>query len=1148
MAKTTELELAIRIAGKVDPSLQAAISQAQKQVSTLSATRGTIGRVGMVVMGVGLAATVKGIADCTTEAEKFESQMAPVVRYVDGLADSMGNVSDAMAENGKTFKQNRDELARYIQDLSTEIPRDTENLTTISAALGQSGKGVDEQLNTSLLRDAAVAATAMDLDDQTAGEYMAKWEQAFTKTDANGQAVTDENGNAVHYDHDDVMRLMNQINYLGANNATTAAAIANSVNQSASIGQMAGVAPEVTAAIVTAMQASGVSDERVGTTVSRIYTNISKGSSATKKQKEAWAALGFDAEDVAASMQEDGTGTLRQVFAAINALPKDKKVATLNTLFNQWAIEGGAKITSNLDLLDKTLGEVQEPEKYMGSMEREFIINASTSKSIGAMMANAKTALMQDIGDEFLPVKKQFSLLAIDVMNGIRHNLPQLQTLASTLADVATKGVTVLGDALQSAMPYIQQGLDYLNQNGEKVAKILAGVAGAFAAMSIAPQAEMAARGVGGVVKGGAGLLGSAINVVAGNPTGNGKQSIGSALLGRITGGVANAGSAVTNAQNFVTTTGNTSGAGAGTLWALLKNKIAGGNNAELLQQAAMTPGLLNYMPTMRQSIAQNPIVQKVTGTVGAVAGGVGNYLGGVGTSAKGFAKSQWNLAGGMANGTVAGISGIGQFINAAVGLPGAPANPGQGTGAALAAAGKQMLGGAGGMITNGAAGLVQAVAPFASAFGGIASAALPVVAVIGSIVAAVSILGNHLDDIRGIIGNVFGENGVAVFDGFLNTITTVKDRIVGIFSPENLASVRTAIVGMFGENAGTGFDNIVSIGQSVIGVFQQIVNFGTQTVKPMFEQVFGWVSTTLLPGLLNAFNAIAPQIGPLVTNIGTAVMNVATLIGNAIQTILPVIENIVMVLVNVVATVAPPIIAAVSQTFANISNVVMSLQGVFDGLIQFITGAFTGNWASAWEGVKSIFGNAFSALVELCKVPINAVIGVINGAIRGINSIVGGGVTIPDWLPGGGGTFSLHLNEIPMLAKGGFTDGVSIAGEAGTEAVISFDPSVRSANIANWQKAGQMLGVDPVQAASVAGAGSLTTDRVEVADIGGGSPAHGGTTAVGGGSFTFAPNITIQGNADYNVMMNAMTDAKEQFEQWFNEMMRKQQRTAYAR
>ena len=1150
MAKTTELELAIRIAGKVDPSLQAAISQAQKQVSTLSATLGHTGRAGLVVMGVGLAATVKGIADCTTEAEKFESQMAPVIRYVDGLADSMGNVSDAMAENGKTFKQNRDELARYIQDLSTEIPRDTEQLTQISAALGQSGIGVDEQINTSMLRDTAKSATAMDLDDQTAGNYMAKWQVAFTKKDADG--------NTTQFSHDDVMELMDQINYLAAHNATTAPEVAQSVNQAASFGQIAGIDPAATAAIATAMQATGVATDRVGTSITRIYTNLSKGENATKKQKEMLEELGFTAEGVAKSLTTPGQGvsTLRSIFGAINEMPDERKVAALSTLFGQWAIEGGAKIVNNLPLLDKTLAEVQDKEAYTGSMEREFIINASTSESIGMMTSDAKRALMQDIGDEFLPVKKQFSLLAIDVMNGIRHNLPQLQKLASTLADVATKGVTVLGDALQSAMPYIQQGLDYLNQNGERVAKILAGVAGAFAAMSIAPQAEMAAKGVSGVVKGGAGMLGSAINVVAGNPTGTGKQSIGSALLGRITGGVANAGSAVTNAQNFVTATGNTSGAGVGTLWALLKNKIAGGNNAELLQQATMTPGLLNYMPTMRQSIAQNPIVQKVMGTVGAVAGGVGNYLGGVGTSAKGFAKSQWNLVGGMANGAVAGISGIGHFINAAVGLPGAPANPGQGTGAALAAAGKQMLGGAGGMITNGAAGLVQAVAPFASAFGGIASAALPVVAVIGSIVAAVSILGDHLDDIRGIIGNVFGENGVAVFDGFLNTITTVKDRIVGIFSPENLASAKQAITDLFGgqdtamgAGMGRAFQNVVNIGKSVVRVFQQIASFGESTIKPIFEQVIGYLGTTFMPMLLNIFNTVAPLVSQVIANVGSAVMGVARLIGSALRAALPVIEGIITAIMGVVSVAAPAILSGISAVATTIMQVVSSLQGVFAGLIQFITGAFTGNWTQAWEGVKSIFSNAFSALVELCKVPINAVIGVINGAVKGINSILGKVTTIPEWVPVvGGQSFSMQLPTIPMLAKGGFTDGVSIAGEAGTEAVISFDPSVRSANIANWQKAGQMLGVDPVQAASVAGAGSLTTDRVEVADIGGGSPEPGGTTAVGGGSFTFAPNITIQGNADYNVMMNAMTDAKDQFEQWFNEMMRKQQRTAYAR
>lgn len=1231
MAKTTELELAIKIAGRVDPSLQAAISQAQKQVSTLSATLGTIGRVGLAAMGVAAVVAVKGIADCTKEAEKFESQMAPVTRYVDGLADSLGNVSDETAENGKTFKENYGAMADYIQDLSTQIPRTTEQIATMSAALGQSGMDVDVQLNTSILKDTATAATAMDLDDDTAGQYMAKWEKAF------------------NFNHDQVMQLMDQINYLGANNATTAAEIAESVNKAASMGQIAGLDPAATAALATAMQATGVATDRVGTSITRMYTNLSKGESATKAQKEMFEELGLSAEGVAKSMQSDGVGTMLQVFDAIKQMPSERKVAALSTLFGQWAIEGGAKVVNNMDVYEQALKDVQDPEKYTGSMQREFIIQASTTESLDMMMSNAKQVLMQDIGEQFLPVKKQFATLAIDMMNGLRQNMPQLTQLASTLADIATKGVTALGDALQSAMPYIQQGLDYLNQNGEKVAKILAGMAGAFAAMSIAPQAEIAAKGVGSVMKGGAGLLGSAINAVAGNPTGNGKQSIGAALLGRITGGVANAGSAVNTASNFATAAGSTRGGVLGAGWAMLKNTIMGGNsNASLAQQAATTPGLLNYMPTMRQAIAASPAGQAVSGAASGIFGGLRSYLGDIG-GALTANRQPFTLAGGalantgigqavqaarqtaqMTGGTTAGVllqsagsaisgsapvqwmqqagaglaqsfgqmplvqvplqaaqaglhaigqsapvqtiggalanTGIGQTLIAArqtaqvngvgpLGMAAGLIKSGAGSLAAgagnavSAITGNPIVQAAGGLVSNAAGGLATAVSPFLSAFGGIASAALPVVAVIGSIVAAVSLLGEHLDDIRSIINNVFGEQGVAVFDGFLNTITGIKDKIVGVFSPENLASVRTAIVGMFGENAGTGFDNIVSIGQSVIGVFQQIVNFGTQTVKPMFEQVFGWVSTTLLPGLLNAFNALAPQIGPIITNIGTAVMNVANMIGNAIQAVLPVIESIIMVILSVVSTVGPPILAAIAQIAQNIGNVITSIQGVFEGLIQFITGVFTGNWSSAWEGVKSIFSNAFSALVELCKIPINAVIGVINGAINGINSILGSVTTIPEWVPVVGGKgFSMQLPTIPMLAKGGFTDGVSIAGEAGTEAVISFDPSVRSANIANWQKAGQMLGVDPVQAASVAGAGSLTTDRVEVADIGGGSPAPGGTVTVGGGSFTFSPKITIQGNADYNVMMNAMTDAKDQFEQWFNEMMRKQQRTAYAR
>ena len=495
MAGNGALDLSIRIMGKVDPSLAKSISQVKGLTNSLtgglrttnslaSTVANTVGLIGKA--GLGLAATLTGsvlvgMKQVTNEASKLEAQMAPVVRYVNGLADASGKVSDAIADNGKTFKQNYSDMENYVQRLSMDIPRTTEQLTTMSAALGQSGKDVTEQTQTGILRDTAVAATAMDLDDQTAGDYMAKCEASFTKRDADG--------NKVNYSHDDVMRLMNQINYLGANNATTAAEIASSVNKSASIGQLAGVDPSTTAAIATAMQATGVDTERTGTTISRIYTNISKGSSATKAQHEMWEELGFTATGIASSMQKDGTGTLMKVFGAINQLPDERKIAALNTLFNQWAVEGGAKVTNNLDLLMKTLSEVSDESAYSGSMEREFAINTGTEESLRTMRDNAKTVLMQDLGNSFLPAQKELTRLQLDIYKGIDENLPDLSNLANSILPLLRTAVEGIGAAAQWALPWIQKGIDYLANNGPQAAGGIAAIIAAFGAMSMVPAA-----------------------------------------------------------------------------------------------------------------------------------------------------------------------------------------------------------------------------------------------------------------------------------------------------------------------------------------------------------------------------------------------------------------------------------------------------------------------------------------------------------------------------------------------------------------------------------------------------------------------------------------------------------------------------------
>lgn len=100
------------------------------------------------------------------------------------------------------------------------------------------------------------------------------------------------------------------------------------------------------------------------------------------------------------------------------------------------------------------------------------------------------------------------------------------------------------------------------------------------------------------------------------------------------------------------------------------------------------------------------------------------------------------------------------------------------------------------------------------------------------------------------------------------------------------------------------------------------------------------------------------------------------------------------------------------------------------------MTGVFTGNWKAAWEGVKNIFGNAFEALVGLCKVPLNAVIGVINTAIKGINSI---SVDIPEGIPiVGGKHIGFSISPIPALAKGtqGWQGGIVQVHEKGGEII----------------------------------------------------------------------------------------------------------------
>ena len=90
-----------------------------------------------------------------------------------------------------------------------------------------------------------------------------------------------------------------------------------------------------------------------------------------------------------------------------------------------------------------------------------------------------------------------------------------------------------------------------------------------------------------------------------------------------------------------------------------------------------------------------------------------------------------------------------------------------------------------------------------------------------------------------------------------------------------------------------------------------------------------------------------------------------------------------------------PAAFAFLSSVFGSfkqtVENVISGVKQTLQGIIQFFTGVFTGDWSKALEGLKNIFSGAFRALSSLAMAPLNALKGVVVGAFNAIDTATGG-------------------------------------------------------------------------------------------------------------------------------------------------------------
>ena len=422
------------------------------------------------------------------------------------------------------------------------------------------------------------------------------------------------------------------------------------------------------------------------------------------------------------------------------------------------------------------------------------------------------------------------------------------------------------------------------------------------------------------------------------------------------------------------------------------------------------------------------------------------------------------------------------------------------------------------------------------TAFGQIAEAVLPIL--IQLISELLPVIIGLIDQLLPVLTQII-ESVLTVLVDVINQLLPLVMQIIEAVLPVLLQLVQAIL------------PIITQIVEAVLPVLIQLIN----TILPIITQII----SAVLPVLVEILNALTPILNMVISLLQPILNLIISLVEPILNLIMAAIQPLIEIFATLISTILQPIMPILSAVANIITSVlgaaiqaiqpiIQSLTSIFQGLIDFITGVFSGNWSQAWNGIVQVFGGLWDGLVAIVKAPINAVIGLINKAIGALNSI---SVTIPDWVPiVGGNTFGIDIPTIPMLATGGFTDGVSIAGEAGMEAVISFDKRYHNENVAIWEKAGQMLGTLGTSAGEGAGLTSTAGKLLTLDDFSLGSLANDASMVIyyDFSGFTWSPQIQTGNTGDDTDDFMAQLRAHEaEFFDWLEEFIQMREVAQYA-
>lgn len=304
-----------------------------------------------------------------------------------------------------------------------------------------------------------------------------------------------------------------------------------------------------------------------------------------------------------------------------------------------------------------------------------------------------------------------------------------------------------------------------------------------------------------------------------------------------------------------------------------------------------------------------------------------------------------------------------------------------------------------------------------ASTTGIIGSLFSPTGLMVAGIVAGAAWIITHWDEVSGTFSYLW-ENILVPLGEFVSTVFTAVWE--DVLSPA-LQYLGETVLPILSDTLSNLWKNVIEpLAKFIADVFKPIIERLTEIFEVLWKNVIAPFAQFLGTVLVGAFEII------------TTVLNnvVIPIVGAVIQVFQFLWEHVLSPIVSFVGDTLFPIFSSV---FESIGNVIENARRMFQGLIDFVAGVFTGDWSRAWDGIKNIFGGAWDGLVSLVKSPINAIIGFMNMLISGVASMVNNiakmlnhlKIDVPEGVPFVGGMklgFNLPTwtpGKIPYLATG---------------------------------------------------------------------------------------------------------------------------------